>query len=122
VFDLLFIRCGARKAGWVFASKLSKSGHSVTIAKQFRKARESARLPESVVLYSARHTFGTVAYRETGNLKLVMDVMGHADVRTAMRYQHPEADLIRDVINRRNAERHNPRHKGEEQVMQGRSN
>jgi integrase len=112
VIDLLFIRCGERKEGWVFRSKRSKSGHTVTIAKQFREARKVAGVPKSVVLYSARHTYGTLVYRETGNLKLVMDSMGHTDVRTAMRYQHPESDKIRDVINRRNAERHNPRHSG----------
>jgi len=25
--------------------------------------------------------------------------MGHKDVRTAMRYQHPELDIVRDALN-----------------------
>jgi hypothetical protein len=37
--------------------------------------------------------------RKTGNLAAVMKVMGHRDVRTAMRYQHPELDIVRDALN-----------------------
>jgi hypothetical protein len=39
----------------------------------------------------------------------VMKVMGQADVRTAMRYQHPVLDSVREAIDQRNL-RHNPRH------------
>ena len=56
-----------------------------------------AGLPESRVLYCARHTFGTAAYGATGNLAMVMNVMGHTDIRTAMRYQHPVLDSVREA-------------------------
>ena len=68
-----------------------------------------AGLPESSVLYCARHTFGTAAYGATGNLAMVMNVMGHTDIRTAMRYQHPVLDSVREAIDQRNL-RHKPRH------------
>jgi hypothetical protein len=29
---------------------------------------------------------------------MVMNVMGHTDVRTAMRYQHPVLDSVREAI------------------------
>ena len=58
----------------------------------------------------ARHAFGTTVYEETGNLAVVMKVMGHADVRTSMRYQHPILDPVRKAIDQRNS-RHNPRHR-----------
>lgn len=45
--------------------------------------------------YCARHDFGTRVLNETGNLKAVMEVMGHKDVKTAMRYQHPDIELVR---------------------------
>jgi hypothetical protein len=41
---------------------------------------------------------------------MVMKVMGHTDVRTAMRYQHPILDPVREAIDQRNS-RHNPRHR-----------
>jgi hypothetical protein len=37
---------------------------------------------------------------------MVMNVMGHTDVRTSMRYQHPVLDSFRDAIDQRNP-RHN---------------
>ena len=37
--------------------------------------------------------------RRTRNLAAVMKVMGHKDVRRAMRYQHPELDIVRDALN-----------------------
>lgn len=109
MFDLLMVRCADRQEGWVFPSKRASAGHLTTVAKQFREARRTASLSESLVLYCARHTFGTAAYEATGNLAMVMKVMGHSDVRTAMRYQHPVLDSIREAIDQRNL-RHNSRH------------
>jgi integrase len=66
-----------------------------------------------LVLYCARHTFGTAVYEATGNLAMVMKVMGHTDTRTAMQYQHPTLDPIREAIDQRNLSdglRHNSRH------------
>jgi site-specific recombinase XerC len=39
--------------------------------------------------------YGTRMMKKTGNLKAVMKVMGHRDVKTAMKYQHPEIDIVR---------------------------
>ena len=36
---------------------------------------------------------------KTGNLKLVMQTMEHVDVKTAMKYQHPELDIVRSALN-----------------------
>jgi integrase len=79
------------------------------VAKQFRDARQEAGLPSSLELYCARHAFGTVIYERTGNLAMVMKVMGHTDAKTAMRYRHPILDPVRDVIDQGNF-RLNPRH------------
>lgn len=99
VISLLRIRCGSRKEGWVFPSKRSASGHLTTMARRFREARAKARLPKSLVLYCGRHDFGTRVLKKTGNLKLVMQAMGHVDVKTAMKYQHPELDIVRSALN-----------------------
>jgi hypothetical protein len=60
----------------------------------------------------AGHDFGTRVLKKTGNLKLVMQTMGQKDVKTAMKYQHPELDIVRTVLNEtapgapQNARRH----------------
>jgi site-specific recombinase XerD len=46
-----------------------------------------------------RHDFGTRVLKKTGNLKLVMETMGHVDVKTAMKYQHPELEIVRSALN-----------------------
>ena len=40
--------------------------------------------------------------REIGNLAAVMKTWGHKHVRTTMRYQHPELDIVRDGLRRLN--------------------
>jgi integrase len=109
MLELLMVRCSDKREGWLFPSPRAKSGHLTTVAKQFREARSKAGLPESLVLYCARHTFGTAAYGAIGNLAMVMNVIGHTDVRTAMRYQHPVLDSVHDAIDQRNL-RHKLRH------------
>lgn len=101
--------CSDKREGWLFPSQRAKGGQLTTVSEQFREARTAAGLPAALVLYCARHTFGTTAYGATGNPAMVMNVMGHSDVRTAMRYQHPVLDPVREAIDQRNL-RHKPRH------------
>jgi integrase len=103
VLDLLLVRCGDRRQGWLFPSKRSKSGHLTTLAKRFQDARKKAGLSESLVLYCGRHDYGTRVLKETGNLAAVMKTMGHKDVKTAMQYQHPEVEIVRQALNHNNS-------------------
>lgn len=108
--DILRTRCGERTEGWVFQSRY-KGKHigAAFVNRQWVKARKAAGLPKDLVLYCARHDFGTYVMRKTGNLKAVMDAMGHSDVKIAMHYQHPELDIVRAALN----SRHTLRHTGE---------
>ena len=98
VFEILRGRCSARQEGWVLLSKRSASGHLRSICYLFRKARSKAGLPKELVLYCARHDYGTRVLMRTGNLAAVMRTMGHRDVKTAMRYQHPELEIVRAAL------------------------
>ena len=98
VFEILRSRCAARREGWIFPSKRSASGHLRSICNLFRKARNKAGLPKELVLYCARHDYGTRVLMRTGNLAAVMRTMGHRDVKTAMHYQHPELETVRAAL------------------------
>ncbi len=98
VFKLLRARCGTRKEGWLFPAKRAKGGHLTTLAGRFREARKKAGISSKLVLYCGRHDYGTRMMERTGNLKAVMRVMGHRDVKTAMKYQHPEIDIVRAAL------------------------
>ena len=105
--EILKARCAGRTEGWVFKSRY-KGKHigAAWVNRQWVKARRAAKLPEDLVLYCARHDFGSYVLSKTGNLKAVMDTMGHADVKIAMTYQHPELEIVRSALNSRHTLRH----------------
>jgi len=96
--ELLKARCGERREGWIFTA-FSASGHLTTVDRKFRQARSEAGLPEKLVLYCGRHDYGTRVLQGTGNLAAVMRAMGHGSPSTAMKYQHPELEHVRRVLN-----------------------
>lgn len=102
VYKLLRLRAGSRRAGWLFSSPRSRTGHLTDLAHRFRLARKKAGLPDELVLYCGRHDFGTRVLSSTGNLAAVMKTMGHKDVKTAMQYQHPELEIVRAALNQAN--------------------
>lgn len=108
--EILRERCAGRRKGWVWESRRrGKHIGEALLNRQWVRARQAAGLPDDLVLYCARHDYGSYVLRTTGNLKLVMDTMGHRDVRSALTYQHHEVDVAREVINAR----HNPRRTAE---------
>ena len=100
--ELLKARCGERREGRIVKA-FSASGHLTTVDKKFRQARSEAGLPEKLVLYRGRHDFGTRVLQGTGNLAVVMRAMGHGSPSTAMKYQHPELEQVRRVLNGTNS-------------------
>ena len=121
--EALDTRRNGQQEGWVFPSD-SKPGHVTTVAKAFEEARTAATLSTEIKLYSARHTFATEVMGATGDLSLVMRVLGHTNAQTAMIYQHPSLERVRAIVNERPTPaakklgpvllRHNSRHNGSE--------
>lgn len=86
---------------WVFQGK-TKAGHRSTVAKQYEEARAAAGLNPKLVLYCARHEFGTTFIENGGDLATLKKVMGHTSIATTEKYLHPGIKGAADVINRRN--------------------
>lgn len=57
------------------------------IMEEFRAALAAAEI-DDFRFHDLRHTFATRLLRQTGNLKLVCRMLGHADVSTTTRYAH----------------------------------
>jgi integrase len=55
-----------------------------------------------LALYSARHSFASDIRERTGNLRLVMDALGHESVTTTQKYLHPSQKGISEIVNQRN--------------------
>ena len=102
VKQILQARCTGRREGWVWMSRYEgKHIREGMVYRQWVRARRAAGLPRELVLYCARHDFGSFVLAKTGNLKAVMNAMGHGDLRSAMIYQHPEGEIIRNALNAR---------------------
>jgi integrase len=69
---------------WVFPSKRASSGHLTTLAKQWTATVEAVMLAEGM------------------NLAEVKELMGHEDVKTTMKYLHPDTSGSAAVVNQRN--------------------
>jgi integrase len=105
VLAILKVRDGDRRMGWVFPSGKSKSGH-IELHKlqlRFRKICRELELPDELVMYCGRHTYGTGVIEETGDPYLVSSTMGHADLRATRPYMHPQLNRAKEAIDRRNA-------------------
>ena len=107
VRELLLARSLGWTEGWVWQSR-SKGKHigAAMVNRRWVAARAAAGLPKDIVLYCSRHDFGSFVLAKTGNLKAVMNTMGHADVKSAMVYQHPEDEILRNALNARHTLRH----------------
>jgi integrase len=104
-----------KEDGWLYPSKRAKCGHRTTISKQWaqcvkaanreRAENNLAALPAKLVPYCGRHTLATDLLNDSKNIKLVQKTLGHADIRTTMKYLHPDEAEAVEVINARNRRR-----------------
>jgi len=65
-----------------------------------------ANIKKSISPHNLRHTFATDLYRETGNLRLVQKMLGHADISTTQIYTHivdPEAEAAMKNFRKKSA-------------------
>ncbi len=70
---------------------------------QMRRLRKRVGLEpmanENIVLYSARHTFGTAAVGKVSDIELA-ELMGHTDTATTRRYVHLSLERLHDIQKR----------------------
>jgi integrase len=50
-------------------------------------------------IHDLRHTFGTWLYEQTGDQRLVQELLHHSDIKTSMRYTHTKQELQRGKLN-----------------------
>ena len=105
VFEILSHRSSGRKSEFVFTNRSGQARGYV--ATTFRKAFARAALPDCSV-HTLRHTHATRLIQNGLNLYEVKEILGHADIKTTMRYAHIEQHIVsvraREVIDRLNKE------------------
>lgn len=58
------------------------------VSKAVDRAGDAVSEPDRVSCHTFRHSYATMLYRETGNLRLVQENLGHEDIRTTEIYTH----------------------------------
>ena len=92
VLDLLMIRCGERREGWVFPAN-SAAGHLTTLDKQFREARKAAGLPKNLARLVPRLRIGA----EERGVELTLDRAGGSGRRGGLRLDVPAVVVSPEV-------------------------
>ena len=91
---------GYSKLDMVFADALGEPLHPNTLAYQFKKLQERARVPK-IRIHDLRHTSATLMLANGEHPKIVQERLGHADVSmTLNRYSHVTMDMQRDAADR----------------------
>ena len=73
---------------------VGKTGHLQSINAAVSDARKKAGLPKELVPYCARHDAGGFLMERTGNPRVVMELMGHRQGSTTMRYTHLREEQV----------------------------
>jgi hypothetical protein len=65
---------------------------------RLRSAAKRAGINMARVIHGARHHAGTVMLGKTGNLKLTQQLLGHADIKSTLRYAHALEGDLREAL------------------------
>ena len=91
---------------FVFPTR-AKGGHMASFSKVWERTIERCnrvrKMPDDLVLYSARHTFATQFLRNGGDLGTLSRLMGHSNIGTTQKYLHlMEAGATAAIMDKRN--------------------
>ncbi|MEO1571667.1 MAG: site-specific integrase [Bacteroidota bacterium] len=69
-------------------------------SRRFRHYRRLSGLPEALRFHSLRHTFASWWVQRGGDLYRLKEIMGHADLKTTMKYAHLRPESLVDEARR----------------------
>lgn len=70
----------------LFTGRKGEHSPPITLMKSFKKSLEVAHLPDRYSIHKARHTYATYLLHDTGNLRYVMQQLGHSDISMTALY------------------------------------
>jgi integrase len=90
----LFLELKLKSGGseFVFPSDNSRTGHLEWVKRSFMSACKKAGI-EGLRFHDLRHTAATRMVENGANIVAVKEILGHADLKTTMRYAHPDNSL-----------------------------
>jgi len=101
--DFLTVHIGVPEPGqeWLFPSPASRTGHTVSIEKPFRRVVIAAGLDEKeVVRHTLRHTAITHLVQAGVDLPTVQRISGHKSFEMVVRYSHQNSKHINSAMDK----------------------
>ena len=98
-------------AGWIFPSKVTRSGHIESMSKPFRRCVIAAGLdPSKVTPHTMRHTAITRLAGTGADIATVQAFSGHQSIQMVMRYTHAQDRKVDAALDRMERERTSSEH------------
>lgn len=96
--ELLGKFVGERKSGPLFCSASGRRISARHAQRRFRAWRERAGLPATVTCHGMRHAFAGRLYRQTGDVLLVRQALGHRSIVSTLVYTSADSTRLRSAV------------------------
>jgi integrase/recombinase XerD len=98
IATLLRGHIGARTSGPLFFSRQTERVSARQVARRLVRWCRAAGMQRPTCCHGLRHSFATNLYRETGDVLLVREALGHRSIASTVVYARPEAARLRALL------------------------